>query len=639
MKDTKSRFVFYAANDLAIWERRERAEEILNTFKVDREYRINDIIEFYQIKLQLDAKLFPSKWTDETKQKYQAIIKRVWPIIVQFFLKLNDDNIYDYYVEVEWSYCNAFWGLVSNLKIYKNINPKSFIQIIENDEFHLAEVLVEENIVNQFSNEIKEILITRPKSAEILLAAFEENKNYDTNKLYFPKTLKLEDKEIIINNYLDLEKPNLNYIRLIVKAKEIKLSDRTKLKAKKLSEKLNNELFVDGTTATHSFQVTIDGKQDEPSRHKYDSESNSLVYSYGGQWMLGDALNIFSVFVILFRYINEQACIELVGKKIEIDSFEDSLMRSQSEYFEYSNFQQKDSLSQAQLIVYISFLKDKNIKLEEVLYFIVNQHLNEKYSVDGFKISFPSDGTSPLEKIRTLAPELEFLIKQYKIYVEEDSIDFELLQISSSPLNVSQVASKVQNKYAYGTGEEFQRYKYYFFSSDPMLHYVEPYKSRYRNLTQLLIKENVQYENFENFQRNGIDYLLSNNYIFINNSGYIKIVNMPMSLVIGILNKEEVINFWHYPEFLQQEILRLESLGLVKFENTLFTLEERKYFNYHLNKKEFTNSLDLRNKYLHGTNTHSIDEQQADYYILLKLLILVILKIEDDLNLYNTINK
>ena len=48
-------------------------------------------------------------------------------------------------------------------------------------------------------------------------------------------------------------------------------------------------------------------------------------------------------------------------------------------------------------------------------------------------------------------------------------------------------------------------------------------------------------------------------------------------------------------------------------------------------KKEFTNGLDLRNKYLHGTNSFSETEHKSDYYTLLKIIILTLLKIEDDI--------
>ena len=52
--------------------------------------------------------------------------------------------------------------------------------------------------------------------------------------------------------------------------------------------------------------------------------------------------------------------------------------------------------------------------------------------------------------------------------------------------------------------------------------------------------------------------------------------------------------------------------------------------NYILNRSEFGNSLDLRNKYIHGT--HSTDEkvQKNDYIELLKLMILIIVKINEE---------
>jgi hypothetical protein len=83
----------------------------------------------------------------------------------------------------------------------------------------------------------------------------------------------------------------------------------------------------------------------------------------------------------------------------------------------------------------------------------------------------------------------------------------------------------------------------------------------------------------------------------------------------------------------------MEKQEMIIFENTLFTKEERRYLNYYLNQKEFSNGLDLRNKYLHGTNSSSVDEQQNDYLMLLKLVILVVHKIKDDLNLYKTEQK
>jgi hypothetical protein len=71
--------------------------------------------------------------------------------------------------------------------------------------------------------------------------------------------------------------------------------------------------------------------------------------------------------------------------------------------------------------------------------------------------------------------------------------------------------------------------------------------------------------------------------------------------------------------------------GFMVAESKLFSRQEQKYLNFYLNKKEFTNGLDLRNKYLHGSNSGSESTQKNDYNVLLKILILIVEKVKDDL--------
>lgn len=78
----------------------------------------------------------------------------------------------------------------------------------------------------------------------------------------------------------------------------------------------------------------------------------------------------------------------------------------------------------------------------------------------------------------------------------------------------------------------------------------------------------------------------------------------------------------------------IEKLGEknhVCFESTLFSRNEQDYFDYYLNKTKFTNGYDIRNKYLHGTNSNDKKQYEADYYRILKLIIIIIIKINDDL--------
>ena len=49
-----------------------------------------------------------------------------------------------------------------------------------------------------------------------------------------------------------------------------------------------------------------------------------------------------------------------------------------------------------------------------------------------------------------------------------------------------------------------------------------------------------------------------------------------------------------------------------------------------LNKSKFSDGLDLRNKYIHSTYSTNETEQQTDYIQLLKLMVLIITKMNDE---------
>ena len=452
-------------------------------------------------------------------------------------------------------------------------------------------------------------------------------------KLYLPPNLKDEDKEAIVVNYLDHADANLNYVRLAINSRHIKLSDRTRLKAKRLGARLNNEILEEGMSWTEGIEVSIAEDQVEP--FVFSIEKHRRKYSYSRKWLnlTRSPRMIFKNFSTFFGFINSQGCIDLVSKNCEMDTFETIAMRSKNEYFYYSGFHQKSLRSDLQLLIYLDYLKHYNIRLESILEFIVNNYLNTEYGINDLKISLPSENATILEKIRMLAPELENLVRQYQFYIEEGFIDNELLELSSSFIYFGTVPSAVNWKYAYGCGNDFKRLKNDFFSSQSMLGYVKRNKGKYRNLFLLLNSEDINYDEFKGFQKSEIDFLVSKEILLIDDEGIVEIKNKAFLEVLSILHYEEVINFWHHTEDMQKEILKMEKNGLVVLEKKLFTTEERRYLNFYLNKKEFTNGLDLRNKYLHGTNSSSTDEHEKDYYILLKLLILVIHKIEDDLSL------
>lgn len=640
MKKVFNRVVFYSKQDLLCDRNLQNAEKIIENYNSANIFDINEIIELYNVKLYFDNGLYRPVWNQNTKEEYSAVVNEFWNTITSFFASLSNENITNYFDSIAYDYYNSFWSLITQLNIYKKFSMDTLKVIFKSKRFHIRQILKQRKLVNHFSSIIKTYLLNSTESAELLLSQFEEKDVLSKkSKLYFPNSLKDSDKEFMILKYLDSPNPNLNYVKLVINSRALKLSDKTKLKAKRIEKKQNDEFFEKSTGITNRVQVSISKNQNKP--YKLVVNNGQLTHSYSEKWLNNTKSNdyIFRNFSFLFEYINPQGCIELVNKIHEIDSFERTFMRSKNEYLVSFRFHEKTLLSNIQLALYIHFLNENEISLENVLTHQVNEVLNKNFDVKGLNISFASSKASALEKIRFIAPELEFLIKQYKCYVEEGFIDFDLIKISSSQLHLSNVKSKVRRKYVYGQGDEYSRLKYYFFSGNSMLYYIKPFKEKYKNFYQLLIKENIRQEDFEGYQKRDIDFLISNNYLYKDQEGFLRIKNKELVLIIGKLHYEDVLSFWHYPQEVRNEVLKMEQKGMVKIESTLFSNEERKFLNYNLNKKEFTNGLDLRNKYLHGTNSSSEVEQNNDYLRLLKLIILVIYKIEDDLIVYDTEQK
>ena len=130
-----------------------------------------------------------------------------------------------------------------------------------------------------------------------------------------------------------------------------------------------------------------------------------------------------------------------------------------------------------------------------------------------------------------------------------------------------------------------------------------------------------------------IDYDL----ISVDKNGMVKLKDIKAILVLKDLYYNEVTSYWKITSDYRRKINHLEVKGLVIFGNTLLSKPETDYLNFYLNRKKFINSLDLRNKYDHGTKSSGNEEEHyKNYMILLRLLILVIIKINDDLCVYNS---
>jgi len=616
------------------------AEHILRNLNCDKEYDINDLIELYQIKLYIDNDLFLLSWDETDKASFKEKVKNIWSIIVKFWAKISDSNLIELFLSLEFGNQYAFWGLIEKLGTFKIFSESTFIEILDNSHLRIRDVLQNKKLVNHFRNALRVYLINNKNSAELILAQYEEKHLIEKPSFYFPSCLTIEDKEQIILNYLNWDDANLNYIRLIINSRNtdnLKLSDKTRLKAYNVERKKNNEILETGHVWNCSTHVALSQEQEVPVLITW--EDNIQNVSYSTKWLdrLDDSFSIFQIFSNLFGFTDEFGLIELVGKKEEMDVMEKIFMKSKNSYSQGMVFTRKSILSHLQIFIFSDYLRMKNKTIEIILKDVIDG-LNCSFGLKNLSVNFPSENTSNLEKVRMIAPEFESFLKQFQLFVEDGLIDHELLRISSTPKNISDIKSLVEKKYGYGTSsQKLQWIQHSFFSDQSMLWYVDPFKDKHHNLFSLLDKEDVSLTDFKNYQRQAIESFIEDGYLIENHDGFVKINKVLDLLVIGKLYKDEVISYWHFPPEMRTVIDQMEEEGLICFGDTLFSEPEQKYFNFYLNKSEFTDGLDLRNKYLHGTNSYSDEEHQNSYLIYLKLFVLALIKIVNDMAIDATI--
>lgn len=644
----ENRVVFYSKRDLANGYELQKGEPILRA-ETKRVYTdINDVLELYNLKKFIDNKIYLRTWTQDDIANFEQKVKSYSQIITRFMVDALKNDFKTIYRTVSDCYESSFWEIINNYDFLKNISHDDFRDILNEESYLVKEFLQYEKLVKRYSDVIKDFFLSHPESAELLLSIYEIEEDNPEEKSFLPKCLTIEDKETIINNYLDSSKVNPNYLSIIQHSKkqnDFVLSDKTRLKASRLYQ-AENEKFFNKTNGLH-FGVSVSFPENA-QKIKDGRIKDGFIAEYSYSLDFIKANNnphaLFENFFSLFEYLDNHRRIRLVSKKSSLETIERFIgIHSKSEYIQGISFRLSEMTSQLQIDAYIQVLENMGISLESVLQNVYSVVFHEKYGYDeNVYLNMPIS-TSFFEKVRALVPEFEFILKQYKLFVEDGSIDFELLKMSSSPTSVKDIPSLNQDKYIYLNykDSELENIMNLFFSDQTLLGYVEPYKEKhYHTFFDVLSNEEVAFDKYKEHQKPKLEYLIDKNYIFVDVNGNIQFFNPIRVNILYDLYQNEVGAFYWYDKPFQEEAKIMQSENLVYFESTLFSKPEQDYFNFYLNKSEFTNGHDLRNKYVHGTQKkpEEIDAHKDAYHTILKLIVLALLKMEDDLIIHKLLS-
>jgi hypothetical protein len=152
-----------------------------------------------------------------------------------------------------------------------------------------------------------------------------------------------------------------------------------------------------------------------------------------------------------------------------------------------------------------------------------------------------------------------------------------------------------------------------------------------RIAAQLLVQNQVSYTDFEDYQKPSVDHLIKLG-VLEDTGTRVQIANTDQFLVLRSLFATQAATYHHLSPAGRAQVDSMAARGWVTRRASLLSEAEASYFNYYLNKAEFSNGPELRNKYLHGSQATADgeDEHFRTYITALRLIIALVIKLNDD---------
>lgn len=620
---------FFSASDLSVGYYIRKAEQVIISFCDDKQYNINQIIEFYNIQELMEVGAYPRDWTEEKYRQLKEITSRFSRAIDIFFSQINDDNIGSILDEVDIDYSDDFWHLLNRHKVIERIDKNVFVLLLNNDDV-ISHVLKVKGIVYFFGSEIAQYMLDHPETAHFLIQRF-RTENRD---IWIPKELAKDKYEELILSYMETDTCRHSDVALLINAKnepQFPVSDSLRLKARKLytsiMEKQRDSMITMGYSIRVSFEELNHG---DHVHFDHQGDTFSLVYDLAWLKENTDYPTIFNNFRYVFEQIDSHGRSNLVSLENRMPALERAFKaKGTNEFCATYQFGFMAALSRIQVWAYNSLLEQFDIQIEDGFNWCFEQYLPAEFGINGFHYTASSHLAKWNERCRNVACEMDRVLKQYSMYVEEGAIDQELFEISSKPIKDFSLPSMIENKYAYPASKDIEIEMAFLFSDQSTLGYTEKYGSKYNTLFDLVRNEDVNTNDFADYQQIRIQHLISRGSIRVESNGQLKLSRERVYILYD-LYQHEVICPFHYGGDLLSEISKLVDSGDIRYESALFTRLEKNYLNYELNQAEYYDGLDLRNKYIHGTYPLDERQQESDYYELIKLMILIAWKINEE---------
>ena len=607
------------------------------------DYSLDQIIEFYNILLFIEADSHLKSWSRSRRKQFAGAGSSLKPIVDRYFGSISPDNFLDETIEFERIYHGDFLDLFAAYKLADVIPQKQFGDMAYSNEIALIHLLGNEYIVANYGGFVRRALLDSPENAKLLIWVAGNSNDLRYGKLHIPTCLAAADQAKLITQYINSRLAFPGDLELIANGglADIGIATRTRIKARKQLAAIRKKLDHKLPKPSVSFEFKIDPDQDQILVEDVSGQTARL--SLSAKHLAGDTSPkaIIKNLVNLFELVDRKFRIALCGKPTTEDLFREVLRLNSAgppgvdTYPDKSAvFVAKADLTNAGLREYNDFLGDRGKSLEGALSDFYNSQLPEHCGIDSFEVELPANQPTSPEKCRQALGVIELIIKRYRLHVASQfddvgpTLPFGLPEISSPP-------TLCRPKYLYlnHDNDEVDRILYNLFTDALVTgHHDDPDVAQ-AGLYALIYQGSVDYQQFEGSSRIEIDHLIDLG-LLTKKSDLISLKDCPLSSLIADLHFNTAVSYPQLDGAFKKQAYTLIDKGWLRFDLSLLSEPESDYFDYHLVSGSFSNSLDLKNGYdeggaLAGSSDNAIHDN--NYITILKLLILLTIKIIDDL--------
>ena len=603
----------------------EKIDEIIENLKNDRIdlSDINSVMELRNVSKVLDDPVYSDKVELEKYKKYSPKINKIFD---DYLNKLTPDKLISDLKIVVVPYKIEFIEQVIIRKIYERIEVKDVYKFFDSLDCNLRVYLRFKNFVNYFSDEIKNRILSSNVFVEIFIA--EKYCTSKKDKIFLPK---LEDDEIRIalDRYINDAYASLHHLKKILYIREFNKFKTSQFDAKKRIVRILNEIAKEG----NSYPILIEQKTGKHLDNSVTFLDKKIVISYNTEYLEENhdypSLLNYCIYCFEFVHLSTKLC-NLVYKPCE-DAITEMLTedRGNETYFRNCNFYIKEGISSRQIEFFLEFLSNNDININDLIRWFFNIYINDEFEIKGFKVSISDDGKTYFAKCKDLVTIFDEIKKQYNIWIEYRRLDEGLAEMDTESVSFKNIKSVNGEHYYYNESPDIDKESRMLFSSQSDLFYIKKFDHyNYNSLYDLLNNENVSLEDFCSYQKEGIEWLLQRNALQFA-EGYVKL-NQNKAFLLKLIYEDGVIVL---TRFNKEAIIEIFNGEKCRIENTLLSESEAAYFDYYLNDT-YTNGMHIRNKYSHPPTSNDEVICKNDYYHIIKLIIILIIKINDDLCTY-----